>query len=41
MHDYFGVDLEVVEQVIRDEIPALTSGLKGVFEAERWDLPAD
>jgi uncharacterized protein with HEPN domain len=41
VHDYFGVDLEVVEQVIRDEIPALIAGLERVFEAERWERPAN
>ena len=41
VHDYFGVDLEVVEQVIREEIPALLVGLERLFEAERWNLPSE
>ncbi len=36
VHDYFGVDLDVVEQVIREELPSLAAGLEGVVEAEGW-----
>lgn len=36
VHDYFGVDLDVVEQVIRDELPSLLVGLERLCDAEGW-----
>lgn len=41
VHDYFGVDLDVVDQVIRDELPGLLVGFERVFEAEGWDRPTE
>lgn len=36
VHDYFGVDLDVVEQVVHEEIPALLDVLQSVCVAEGW-----
>lgn len=36
VHDYFGVDLDVVEQVVHREIPALLDVLQSVCIAEGW-----
>ena len=36
VHDYFGVDLDVVEQVVHEEIPALFDALQSVCVAEGW-----
>jgi len=38
VHDYFGVDLDVVDQVVREEIPSLLDGLESVFSAEGWTV---
>jgi len=40
VHDYFGVDLGVVEEVVREEVPRLVEGLRQLVVAERWgDVP--
>lgn len=40
VHDYFGVDLGVVEQVIREEVPLLVEGLRRLMADEGWaDVP--
>ena len=40
VHDYFGVDLGVVEEVIREEVPLLIEGLRRLVAAEGWtDVP--
>lgn len=40
VHDYFGVDLGVVEEVIREEVPMLIEGLRSLMAAEGWtDVP--
>jgi len=40
VHDYFGVDLGVVEEVVREEMPRLVEGLRQLVAAERWgDVP--
>lgn len=41
VHDYFGVDLDVVDSVIRDELPDLLVGLERLFEAEGWERPTE
>ncbi len=40
VHDYFGVDLGVVEEVIREELPKLIEGLRSLMSDEGWtDVP--
>jgi uncharacterized protein with HEPN domain len=41
VHDSFGVDLDVVEQVIRDELPSLLVGLERLCDAEGWERPTE
>ena len=41
VHDYFGVDLDVVDQVIRDELPTLLVGLDRLCDAEGWERPTE
>jgi uncharacterized protein with HEPN domain len=34
IHDYFGVNIDIVWQIVRDELPPLASQVAGVLEAE-------
>jgi uncharacterized protein with HEPN domain len=36
VHDYFGIDIAVVEQVVREEIPALREALVKLVANEGW-----
>lgn len=36
VHDYFGIDLGIVEQVVREELPPLVEGLRALTAAEGW-----
>jgi uncharacterized protein with HEPN domain len=35
VHEYFGVDLEIVWNVIEDDLPLLMDAVKKILEAER------
>jgi uncharacterized protein with HEPN domain len=37
VHDYFGVDLDVLLQVVSDEVPRLRLQLSEVVAAEGWE----
>lgn len=37
VHDYFGIDLQLLAQVIRDELPTLDRQLMDIIAAEGWD----
>ncbi len=36
VHDYFGVDLDVVRDVVENELPALRMQLQALINAEGW-----
>jgi uncharacterized protein with HEPN domain len=40
VHDYFGIDLAVLEEVIRQEIPALIDALRRLNADEGWSATA-
>jgi uncharacterized protein with HEPN domain len=39
VHDDFGVDLALVEQVVREEVPLLVLALEDLRDAEGWSRP--
>ncbi len=41
VHDYFGVDLALVEQVVREELPRLVDALETLRDAEGWSRSPD
>lgn len=39
IHFYFGVDTEVLWDIIEVDIPVLKTKLEGLLEAESWEIP--
>ncbi|WP_456400438.1 HepT-like ribonuclease domain-containing protein [Persephonella sp.] len=39
IHDYFGVDLDVIWDISKQDIPDLMENLKKIIIEEKWELP--
>jgi uncharacterized protein with HEPN domain len=36
IHDYFGINIDIVWEIVRDELPSLASQVTAVVEGESW-----